>query len=97
MTWVIALLEKSLDSVLEALGACGAAPGACTSSSFGCKLSKLRERTSFPPCDEKKRGCPLSLLQRCQYMSYVVMAFVWDKPFLTFGCFTPTCNKNLSQ
>ena len=26
-------------------------------------------------------------------MSYVVMAFVWDKPFLTFGCFTPTCNK----
>ena len=26
-------------------------------------------------------------------MSYVVMASVWDKPFFTFGCFTPTCNK----
>ena len=23
------------------------------------------------------------------------MAFVWDKPFLTFGCVTPTCNKKI--
>ena len=27
-------------------------------------------------------------------MLYVVMAFVWDKPFFTSGCFTPTCNKS---
>ena len=52
MTWVIALLEKSLDSVPEALGACGAAPGACTSM----QLWLLRERTSFPPCDAKREG-----------------------------------------
>ena len=31
MTSVIALLEKPLDSVLEALGACVGAPGACNS------------------------------------------------------------------
>ena len=30
-------------------------------------------------------------------MLYVVMAFVWDKPFFTFGCFTPTCNKIKAQ
>ena len=41
----------------------------------------------------QKERVPAFALLRCQYMSYVVMASVWDKPSFTFGCFTPTCNK----